>query len=595
VNRREEGPQAGTELNRNSYERYQSDVIVDLLQRYELPYVALNPGASFRGLHDSLINYGGNDPEMLLCQHEEIAVQIAHGYARASGKPMAVILHNLVGLLHAQMAIYYAFIDRAPVFIMGATGPMHEGKRRPHIDWSHTALVQGEAVRNYTKWDYQPTAIEGVPESFMRAYSAMMTEPKGPIYMCYDAWLQEEKLTAEVAMPPAGMALQPAPMAADPATLAKIVDKLLTAESPVILTEYVGRHPDGFANLTELAEACGVGVWDINNALCFPNRHPLCVSMDKEALKKADAILGIDVRDWEKPTAALDSANRVVTPLVPEGCEWMEVGFAEIGMSSWSMDYGRYQPKVLSALGDPSLAMPDMTRMARERLAADPQLAARIEARKEAIGRRHDEVWAQWQQDARNGWDGSPLNLGRLASEVWEVVKDEDWVLSTGTLRDWTRKMWDFDKSYRHPGDSLGTSTQIGMSLGVALAHKGTGRVVVAMQPDGDLMYDAGALWVAAKHQIPILIVMFNNRAYFNDWEHQLRMARVRGTDEAKAHVGMDLYGPEPDFGALARSMGCWGEGPITDPDEVGPAVRRALVEVKQGRPALVDVVTQHR
>ncbi|HEX2255092.1 MAG TPA: thiamine pyrophosphate-dependent enzyme [Afifellaceae bacterium] len=175
------------------------------------------------------------------------------------------------------------------------------------------------------------------------------------------------------------------------------------------------------------------------------------------------------------------------------------------------------------------------------------------------------------------------------------MIKDEDWVLSTGTLRDWTRKLWDFDRPYRHPGDSLGTSTQIGMSLGVALAHKGTGRIVVAMQPDGDLMYDAGALWVAAKHRIPILIIMFNNRAYFNDWEHQLRMARLRGTDEAKAHIGMDLYGPEPDFGALARSMGCWGEGPITDPDQVGPAVRRALAEVRAGRPALVDVVTQHR
>ena len=133
---------------------------------------------------------------MMLCQHEEIAVQIAHGYAKATGKPMAVILHNLVGLLHATMAIYYAYIDRAPIFIIGATGPMDEGKRRPHIDWTHTALVQGNAVRDYVKWDYQPTSIEGVPESFARAYSIMMTEPQGPVYMCYDAALQEEPLDA---------------------------------------------------------------------------------------------------------------------------------------------------------------------------------------------------------------------------------------------------------------------------------------------------------------------------------------------------------------------------------------------------------------
>ena len=164
----------------------------------------MNPGASFRGLHDSLVNYGNNDPPMLLCQHEEIAVQIAHGYAKASGKPMAVILHNLVGLLHATMAIYYAYIDRVPIFIMGATGPMDEGKRRPHIDWTHSALVQGNAVRDYVKWDYQPTAIEGVPESFARAYSIMTTEPQGPIYMCYDAALQEAPLTSATCRAAAG-------------------------------------------------------------------------------------------------------------------------------------------------------------------------------------------------------------------------------------------------------------------------------------------------------------------------------------------------------------------------------------------------------
>ena len=172
------------------------------IKRYDFPYITLNPGASFRGLHDSLVNYGDNQPPMMLCNHEEIAVQIAHGYAKASGKPMAVILHNLVGLLHACMAIYYAYLDRVPIFIIGATGPMDEAKRRPHIDWTHTALVQGNAVRDYVKWDYQPTSIDGVPESFARAYSIMMTEPKGPIYMCYDAALQEAPKTHDVPLPP---------------------------------------------------------------------------------------------------------------------------------------------------------------------------------------------------------------------------------------------------------------------------------------------------------------------------------------------------------------------------------------------------------
>lgn len=140
-------------------QRWQSDVVVDLLQRYGLPYVTFNPGASFRGLHDSLVNYGADNPRMLLCQHEETAVQVAHGYAKATGRPMAVILHNLVGLLHAYLAVRYAYIDRAPILVIGATGPMDEARRRPHIDWSRSALVEGEAVRHYVKWDYQPHAI----------------------------------------------------------------------------------------------------------------------------------------------------------------------------------------------------------------------------------------------------------------------------------------------------------------------------------------------------------------------------------------------------------------------------------------------------
>jgi len=582
-------------VDRANYQKYQSDVIVDLLKRYDFPYITMNPGASFRGLHDSLVNYGGNEPELMVCQHEETAVQIAHGYARATGKPMGVILHNLVGLLHAQMAIYYAFIDRAPIFIMGATGPMHEGKRRPHIDWSHSALVQGEAVRNFTKWDYQPTAIEGVPESFMRAYSIMMTEPKGPIYMCYDAWLQEAPLEAELKMPPDQMAAAPGPMAADPAVLEKIVDKLLAAEHPLILTDYVGRHPKGFDNLVRLAETLGVAVVDVNNALSFPNRHPLNLSMDKQWMRQADVILGLDVRDWEKPTADLDSTSRVVTPLPPDDCQWLEVGFGEIGMSSWAFDYGRYIPRTLSALGDPSLAMPQMTEIAAARLKADAALAKKAEARKEAIAARHDALFAKWSGDAKKDRDASPVQLARLAEEVWAIIKDEDWVCATGTLRNWARKLWDFDKPYRHAGESLGTSTQIGMSLGVGLAYKGTGKVVVALQPDGDLMFDAGALWTAAKHSIPLLIVMFNNRAYYNDWEHQIRMARLRHTDESLAHIGMDIFGPEPDFAMIARGMGCHGEGPITHPAAIAPALKRALAEVKAGRPALVDVVTQHR
>lgn len=575
--------------------RYQSDVIVDLLKDHGIEYVAINPGASFRGLHDSLVNYGGDDPKMLVCQHEETAVQIAHGYARATSRPMACILHDLVGLLHGQMAVYYAFTDRAPVLVLGATGPMDESKRRPRSDWHHTAQSQGDALRNFTKYDYQPHTVDGIPDSFARAWSAMVTEPQGPVYLCYDAALQEAPLSRDVPLPPPGTARAPAPMAADPATLEAIVRTLLEADQPWIMAEFTGRQPGNFEKLVTLAETLGVAVWDVNSALCFPNRHPLNLSMDTASLRDADAILALDVRDWEKATAKLDSTTRELASYLGPDCRWMEVGFHELGLKSWALDHGRYLAKSLSALGDPRLAMSQMTEIARRVLAEEPNLAAAVAARRARIGARHEALFAGWAAEAEAQRDGSPLTLPRLASEIWEAIRNEDWVLSCGTLRQWARKLWNFDAPYRHPGKSLGTSTQIGMSLGVALAHKGTGKVVVAIQPDGDLMYDAGALWTAAKHRIPILIVMFNNRAYYNDWHHQIRMARSRGTDETRAHIGMDLFDPAPDFATIARGMGIWGEGPIDRPEDVGPAIARALEIVRSGKPALVDVITRHR
>jgi acetolactate synthase-1/2/3 large subunit len=573
--------------------KWQSDMIVDLIKRYNFPYITMNPGASFRGLHDSIINYGENEPPMLLCQHEEIAVQIAHGYSKATfGKPMLVILHNLVGLLHATMAIYYAFIDRAPIFIVGATGPMHEGKRRPDIDWKHTALVQGEVIRQYTKWDYQPHAIDGVPESFARAYSIMLTEPHGPVYMCYDAAMQEEPITYEVPQPPIGSVDVPAPTMPNPEALEAIADKMVASDNPVLLAQYVGRHEGGFENLVELAETIGSPVWDANSSLNFPNRHPLCVTFDKSIFETADLIVGLDVRDWEKQTHRFSVTERGNLTGPPASCDHVEVGFAEVGISKWAMDYGRMQPCSVRALGDTKLGIPELTRLICQRIEGNAAAQEKIAKRKGAVAKRHDGLFAKWDAEARVGYDSVPMTPQRLALEMWDVIKDEDWVLTANTLKYWVRKLWNFDKAYRHPGQDIGTSTQVGISLGVGLANKGTGRLVVDIQPDGDLMFDAGALWFAAKHEIPMLFVMYNNRAYYNDWDHQIHLAHERDTDEAKAHIGMDLFGPDPDFAGLARSMGVWGEGPIEKGEDLGPELRRAIEVVKSGKPALVDAVT---
>ena len=576
-------------------DRWASDVIVDLLQAYDLPYAAMNPGASYRGLHDSIVNYGGNRPTMILCQHEEIAVQIAHGYAKASGKPMVAILHNLVGLLHSNMAIYYAYIDRAPVFIVGATGPMDETKRRPRIDWIHTAQSQGDAVRAYTKWDYQPHTIDGVPESFSRAYSVMMTEPRGPIYMCYDAWLQEQKLDHEVAMAPAVGSRVPTRIAPEPRALAEAVDLIAAASKPVIIAEYVGREPEAFYALVDLAEMAGIPVYDVDSRLNFPTCHPLNMSHAKDVFRDADLVICLDTRDWERPTTELVSATRQVTSIVPATAKWIDIGFGDLGLSSWTFDYQRLHHAQLQILADTTIAIPEITRLLDARIADDPTLREGIRARRFDTAARSRALREKWAQEAKVDWDASPITLPRLASEVWSAIKDEDWVLTAGTLENWARKLWDFDEPYRHPGRSLGTATQFGISMGVALAHREAKRLVVDMQPDGDLMFDAGAMWVAAKHRIPMLVVMHNNRAYYNDWEHQIRMAKLRGTPLERAHIGMDLDDPAPDFAAMAKSMGWYAEGPFESPEGLGAALERAIARVKAGQPALLDTVTQKR
>jgi acetolactate synthase I/II/III large subunit len=413
--------------------------------------------------------------------------------------------------------------------------------------------------------------------------------------MCYDAWLQEQPLTHDVALPKASDNKVPVPMAADALALAEVADRLLAAKYPVLMAEYVARSADGFDNLVALAEAVGAAVFDVHARLNFPNRHKLNLSCEKEIFRDADLIVSLDTRDWEKSTHFNDRTKRQVVPHYPAHCEMIEIGFGEINLSKWSMDYARMPTCSLRVLGDTLTAIPELTRLCRERIAKDPALAKKVAGRAKLVAGKHDALFKKWAGETKKDWDGLPITLPRLASEMWEVIKNEDWVLTACNLQDWVYKLWDFDKPYRHPGQALGTGTQIGVSLGVALAHRGTGRLVVDIQPDGDLLFDAGALWTAAKNNIPMLIVMYNNRAYYNDWEHQIRVAQHRGTPVERAYIAQDIAGPAPDFASMAKSMGWYAEGPIEKPADIAPALRRAIAQVKAGKPALVDTVVRPR
>ena len=446
-----------------SNQRYQSDIIVDLIKQFGFKHISLNPGASYRGLHDSLVNHGENDPPMMLCTHEKIAVQMAHGYARATGEPMIAIVHNLVGLLHAPMGVYYAYLDRAPVFIIGATGPLAEPKRRPYIDWIHSANVQGQLLRDYVKWDAQPATVDYVPDAFARAYSVMMTARQGPIYMCYDAGLQEAVLDHDVVMPPASAARVPAQAAPDPTALTQAADMLAAAERPAIVADFAARPPHGWDHVVNLAETLGASVWDVNSRLNFPGNHPLNLSMDHAACYDGvDCVLLLDVADFEKQTHVRDISTRTVKSAVKEDAKWIDIGWTDTEISKWSMDYSRTLYPDIRMTADVVTASPMLTDLLRERITKTNGLAQKIANRTELIGKKHTALRTQWRKEAEEDWDAQPMTVGRLALEVWEVIKDEDWVLTAGTMHEAAKRLWDFDRPYCHGGRELGTGTQIG-------------------------------------------------------------------------------------------------------------------------------------
>jgi len=573
--------------------RFGSDLIVDVIKQYEFEYVTLNPGSSFRGLHDSLVNYGGNvRPAIIECPHENTAIGMAHGYAKVTGKPLLAILHDLVGLLHACLAIYYAYQDRVPMVVAGATGPMDLTRRRPHIDWIHTALVQGNAVRDYVKWDDQPYGVRAVPDSFARAYRVANTEPKGPTYICFDVDLQEDPFEEEVRLPDVGKLLPPTPIQADARAIDTAARLLVGAKNPVIVADYLGRNRESVRELVDLSELLSVPVIDLMSRFNFPAVHPLDLT-GSDCLHSADLLLALDVRDLTKATTERDIHTKHVRSVLSGDCKVVEMGLSDLGISSWSAQYGKLSEVDLSVLCDTSIALPELTRKCRELLSEAGGERDGMTRRFEALRKKHESTKAAWQEEAHRNWDARPMTPARLAFELGEAISGEDWVLTANTLYGWARRLWQWDEPYRHAGESLGTATQLNISLGVALAYKGTGKLVVDIQPDGDLMFDASALWVASHYRIPLLVVMLNNRAYRNSWYHQAALARKRGNPIERANIGTELTGPAPDFAALARSFGWYAEGPIEDGSKVADAVKRALQVLKnEGRPALVDTVT---
>ncbi len=555
-----------------------SDYLADVIRALDLKFIALTPGASFRGLHDSLVNYLGNaEPKMLLCLHEEHTVALAHGYAKVTGKPMGAIVHTNVGLMHATMAVFNAWCDRMPVMVFGATGAVDAAKRRPWIEWIHTSKDQGALVRDYTKWDDQPASLAAAAESMLRASMISQTAPRAPVYVCFDVTMQEEPVPENLGLP--DMSRFRVPAAAQPATaeLQKAATLLAGAKNPVILLGRVSRSVEGWQQRIELAERLGAKVLtDLKQGASFPTRHPLHgaasgLRLSKEGLKvlrEADVVLSLDWVDlagalgnvWPdgKPPAKIIQCS--VDPYIHRG---------------WSMDYQGLPPMDVQLLCEPDALV--------------PTLLEEVKKHRSAPSRSYAPV-----AKADGGADMDPdREIG---------IRDFGWLMQRITANEkisllrlplgWAGATCDFN----HPLDFLGADggggvgSGPGMAVGSALALQGSDRLPVAILGDGDFMMGVSAIWTAARYRIPLLILVSNNRSFFNDEIHQEKVAIQRDRPVENKWIGQHIGEPDIDIAGIARAQGATGMGPVQRAGDLEAVLLEAIEKVKAGQTCVVDV-----
>ena len=547
-----------------------SDIIADALRSLDIPYIALTPGASYRGLHDSIVNYLGNSkPQMLLCLHEEAAVAIAHGYAKVTGKAMATAVHSNVGLLHSTMAIFNAWCDRMPVVVLGATGPVDAVKRRPWIDWIHTARDQGALVREYTKWDDQPASPGAAREALLRGTWIANTAPQGPVYINFDAELQESKVGEP--LPPIDVArYMPDVATAAPSEQIKQAAALLKgAKQVLMLAGRASRSEEAWNARAQLAEALGARVVsDLKIGASFPTDHPLYAGAPRAItpesvaeLRNVDVVLSLDWVD-------LAGALRAFGP--SPSAKVIQISLDHRIHNGWSMDHQALPVVDLLLSVDPDLVVTDLVKEIG--MASKPHAVAREGSKgadKEPAGFTNETI----AYALRKVLGDRPVTYTHLPLS-W----DDDWI------------------AFRHPLDYVGSDGGggvgggPGISVGAALALKGSGRLPIAICGDGDFLMGVTAVWTAVHYKIPLLFVLANNRSFYNDELHQERMARARNRPVENKWIGQRMADPEVDLAAMGRAQGAQGFGPIGKASDLEAALESAIAVVDAGGVAVVDV-----
>jgi thiamine pyrophosphate-dependent acetolactate synthase large subunit-like protein len=575
-----------------------SDFMVDVIKSLGIEYLFANPGSSYRGLHESIINYGGNSmPEFITCMHEDSSVAMANGYAKIEGKPVLVCVHGTVGLQHAAMSIYNAYCDQAPVIIVGGS-ISDAAERRGRVEWLHSAQDIAAMVRDFTKWDDNPQSLQHFAESFVRGYQIAMTPPMMPVVLTADGVLQEEAIPnrAELKIPKLGKL---SPPGGDLNAVSDLAKMLVAADNPVIIASRSARTPEGLRLLVELAETLQCGVIDQQRRMNFPSRHPLSQTLRaRGAITDADLILGLEIYDFYGTVHALGGQVKVVPrSLLKPNVKLVSISSSDLFYKSNYQNFQRYQEVDLSIAADAEATLPLLIE-AVKRLST-PDRKAAFQTRGAKLREASLKALEQTRTDASYAWDASPISTARMSAELWDAVKNEDWsfVSDPFWVSNWPLKLWDFTKHYQFIGGAGGEGVGYlaPATVGAAIANKKHGRISVSIQSDGDMMYANGVLWTAAHHRVPLLILMHNNRAYHQEIMQLQRMANQRNRGVERCGIGTTITDPNIDYTKLAQSMGVRAEGPVADPNALGAAIRRGLEVVKRGDPYLIDVITQPR
>jgi acetolactate synthase I/II/III large subunit len=577
-----------------------SDFMLDVLKTLDLEYVALNPGGSIRGLHESIIHYGGNaKPELISVCHEEIGVAMAHGYARASGKPMMALIYGVLGLQHASQAIYNAYVDRVPIVIF-AGNVSDQSKRYGLPSWYHSATDLAPLLAGAVKWSDQPTDVQYVADSFHKAYRLATTAPMGPVLITLNDWMQENSITSlrnSLTIP----AYHPAvPPVGDPQALAAAAKMLVAAQYPVIVADRVVSSQAGMDQLVALAEVLGAPVLNRASRICMPTDHPANLTgLDSSVIAKADVLLFLGVDDvWGTINGVPDTVSRTGRRIAKPDAKLIVLAIDDYSARGNIQDQQHAYDADLEIVGDPEASVPYLIEAVRAAL--DSGANGRIAQRTTAVKNDHVALRARTFEDASFGWDATPISVARLTIELGNVLAHENSSVvtnSTSFVSNWPQRLWNLTRWNQFQMNSgaggLGFTTP--SAIGAALANKGKGMTIAALQSDGDFMYVNSSLWTMAHHKIPILVVMHNNRGYQTEHMNIQTITNRRQRDVTHTGLGTTLVDPPIDYAMLARSMGVQGIGPITDPSTLRPALERGLSLVRAGQPVLVDVVTQVR